>query len=111
MRGLFPLSYTLPEVALSILGVHVPGRCISLRVRDPRAMKYSSVHIVHNYSFPGRGMARVGAAIQSGIESVRSNEIHCAMIPTGDFNSHPEDEGKRIINPPKYFILNLITRI
>ena len=108
-RGLFlkrddgslrPLTSSPPWSVSDFVNVQVPGRCMSLRIWDPRGVKSCFVYCSHNFGLSGSDMSKVEGSLAADIAVVRADMTNTSLILVGDFNLHPEDEPKVKVDCP-----------
>ena len=99
--SLLPLSSTPVVIALNLVKVHVPGRCMSIRVWDSRGAKSCVVYNTHNFGLSGMEMSRIERALMTDMATIRIDMTNSSLILNGDFNLHPADEPKIKVDCPE----------
>ena len=98
--SLLPLSSSPLRAGLNLVKVLVPGRCMCLRVWDPRGIKSCVVYNTHSFGFSGMDMSKIEGSLRIDIANVRADLTNSSLILIGDFNLHPEDEPKVKVDCP-----------
>ena len=69
--ALLPLSSSPLKACLNRVKVLVPGRCMCLRVWDPRGIKSCVVYNTHNFGFSGMEMSRIEGSLRTDMANVK----------------------------------------
>ena len=78
--SLLPLSSTPVVIALNLVKVHVPGRCMSIRVWDSRGAKSCVVYNTHNFGLSGMEMSRIERALMTDMATIRIDMTNSSLV-------------------------------